>query len=154
MVLSPRRPPDTQELVDKNTIHAIRAQFYHMTNKRKWKVEEARVLDSKLVFLEMCEQGRIKDRPSIGDAVGGALGHALNSTFSKRTGNAANGLAPEVLIDENGLEIQVVEMNVQDGGYAEWLEEHWLRMVREGNEGELKLKPSFLQAWPRELSRE
>ena len=132
---------EQQELVDKQTIHAIRSQFFHLTNKRAWKATDQRYLDSKLVFLEMVEQRRVRDRPNTLVADSMPFGAAIDRMV--RLGRTRPG-DENVRYDADGLEVQLVERDCPDGGYHEWLHEHWMRMVREANGGVLKQKASPL----------
>ena len=101
------------DIVDDLTVNAIRLQFAHITRHGGGTVEN-RVLDDKMVFLEMKAQGRIvQSSPS----------------------------APSMTRD--GHKIEHVDLSVSDGGFAEWLERHWWPRVFDGKPvaGQVRLEP-------------
>ena len=116
-----------QELVDSDTLLAIRRQFFHLTNKRAWNEIDGRVLDSKLVFLELVSQGRIKQ----------SLSHPWLTFPHGRQGRqeAPHTVGETPAADETEME---VDLGAMDGGYAEWHDSHWIRLVQEGNGGLLR----------------
>ena len=92
-------------IVDDMTVQAIRLQFAHIT-RHDTSLSDNKVLDDKIVFLEMCAQGRIQQ-------------------------TKANGppLTPR------GRTIEYVDMNAADGGFQEWREAYWWPRVFSGKVG-------------------
>ena len=92
-------------IVDDMTVAAIRKQFEHITRHDTWSADPTnKVLDDRIVFLEMKAQGRI--------AQGGGKGGPKNTP--------------------KGHEIAYCDLKKSDNGFAEWKEKHWLPRVFDG----------------------
>ena len=92
-------------IVDDMTVKAIRKQFEHITRHDTWSADPTnKVLDDRIVFLEMKAQGRI--------AQGGGKGGPKNTP--------------------KGHEIAYCDLKKPDNGFAEWKEKHWLPRVFDG----------------------
>uniref|UniRef100_A0A7S2NM46 Potassium channel domain-containing protein n=1 Tax=Haptolina brevifila TaxID=156173 RepID=A0A7S2NM46_9EUKA len=89
-------------IVDDLTVNAIRLQFAHIT-RHDTSDRDNKVLDDKIVFLEMKAQGRIA-----------------------QTGPKAPTRTKE------GLKVELVDLKAKDGGFGEWLERHWWPRVFDG----------------------
>ena len=91
-------------IVDDMTVNAIRLQFAHITRHDTWtQGVDNKVLDDRIVFLEMKSQGRIAQM--------------------------APGAGEEM---EDGSKIDLVDLQTEDGGFAEWLERYWWPRVFDG----------------------
>mmetsp|Transcript_34391 Transcript_34391/g.85751 ORF Transcript_34391/g.85751 Transcript_34391/m.85751 type:complete len:488 (+) Transcript_34391:67-1530(+) len=105
----------SHDLVDEPTLTAIRHQFHNLTRHKQWKEAEGRILDSQMVFAELVEHGRVRQRPR-----GGIAGQADSNPMSH-------------------VEIPLVNLKAIDGGYREWRQYFWLTQVAEYSPtGELK----------------
>lgn len=94
-------------IVDDLTVRAIRLQFAHITRHDTTTPPTMdKVLDDKIVFLELKAQGRIQQ-------------------------TKAN--APQMT--PRGRKIEYVDMKAEDGGFTEWREEFWLPRVYDGQPG-------------------
>ena len=80
-------------IVDDMTVQAIRLQFAHIT-RHDTSTNSNKVLDDKIVFLELCSQGRI---------------------LSPKQGGAT-----KVIIEGETLEVDFVDTSAVDGGFQEW----------------------------------
>ena len=91
-------------IVDELTVRAIRLQFAHITRHDTWSVDQTnKVLDDRVVFLELKAQGRI-----------------LPPGRGAPTKNA------------DGMDIDHVDITASDGGFKEWRERYWLPRVYDG----------------------
>ena len=92
-------------IVDDLTVKAIRLQFAHIT-RHDTSDNDNKVLDDRIVFLEMKAQGRIQQ-------------------------TKANG-PPQT---PRGRKIEYVDMKAEDGGFGEWREAYWWPRVFSGKVG-------------------
>jgi len=102
-------------IVDDLTVKAIRLQFAHIT-RHDTSLSDNKVLDDKIVFLEMCAQGRIQQTKASGPP-----------------------LTPR------GRTIEYVDMNAADGGFQEWREAYWWPRVFSGKVGmfdQVRMQPT------------
>lgn len=102
-------------IVDDLTVKAIRLQFAHIT-RHDQSDSDNKVLDDKIVFLEMKAQGRIQQ-------------------------TKANG-PPQT---PRGRSIEYVDLNAADGGFQEWREAYWWPRVFSGKQGlfdQVRLAPA------------
>lgn len=100
----------SHNLVDEPTLAAIRAQFLKLTRDDEPGGRgplEPRVLDARMVFAELVEQSRVRQRPR------GA--HAGQTELDPATHEA----------------VPLVNLRGAGGGYHEWRQYYWLRMVAE-----------------------
>jgi len=91
-------------IVDDITVNAIRLQFAHIT-RHDTSLNDNKVLDDRMVFLEMRSQGRIVQ---------------------------AGPKAPKLTAD--GMKVEQVDLAAPDGGFQEWLETHWWPRVFDGKQ--------------------
>ena len=94
-------------IVDDMTVQAIRLQFAHIT-RHDTSTNSNKVLDDKIVFLELCSQGRI---------------------LSPKQGGAT-----KVIIEGEALEVDFVDTSAVDGGFQEWRERYWWPRVFDGKQ--------------------
>ena len=93
------------DLIDDMSVQAIRLQFAQLVRHDTWTSDPTnRVLDDRIVFLEMKAQGRI----------------------------AQSGKANAPATTEKGKNIEYVDLKAADGGFKEWLESYWLPRVFDG----------------------
>ena len=107
-------------IVDDMTVHAIRLQFAHITRHDTSKSDN-KVLNDKIVFLEMRSQGRIQQ------SAPGAKAKAADGTT-----------------------IDLVDLKAEDGGFGEWLERCWWPRVFDGKPvgPQVRLQPVGVAAAP------
>jgi len=91
-------------IVDELTVRAIRLQFAHIT-RHDTSSSDNKVLDDRMVFLEMRAQGRIVQSSAVG----------ARKTKAK-----------------DGTTIESVDLTSEDGGFNEWLNVFWLPRVYDG----------------------
>ena len=92
------------DLIDDMSVQAIRLQFAQLVRHDTWTSDPTnRVLDDRIVFLEMKAQGRI----------------------------AQSGKANAPATTEKGKNIEYVDLKAADGGFK-WLESYWLPRVFDG----------------------
>jgi len=92
-------------IVDDLTVKAIRLQFAHIT-RHDTSTNDNKVLDDKIVFLEMKAQGRIMQAKAGGPPM-----------------------------TPRGRKIEYVDMKAEDGGFQEWREVYWWPRVFSGKVG-------------------
>jgi len=100
-------------IVDDLTVNAIRLQFAHIT-RHDTSNSDNKVLDDRMVFLELRSQGRICQ---------------------------SGPKAPKQLAD--GTKVDAVDLHAKDGGFQEWLETHWWPRVFDGKPAgpQVRLQP-------------
>ena len=96
-------------IVDDMTVQAIRLQFAHIT-RHDTKTKDNKVLDDKIVFLELRSQGRITSS---------AVRNSATLTSASHPAGA-------------GQSIDLVDLSVADGGFQEWREKYWWPRVFDG----------------------
>jgi len=94
-------------IVDDLTVRAIRLQFAHIT-RHDTSDSDNKVLDDRMVFLEMKAQGRIVQS---NEAVG-----------------------PKATKQKDGTTVESVDLTAADGGFNEWLQTFWLPRVYDGKD--------------------
>jgi hypothetical protein len=102
-------------LVDEPTLTAIRHQFFNLTRHKQWREVDARMLDAQMVFGELVEHGRVRQRPR-----GGVAGLTEYDPATRE-------------------EVPLVNLRAIDGGYREWRQYFWLASVAKASPtGELR----------------
>lgn len=93
-------------IVDDITVMAIRLQFAHITRHDNGTTGD-KVLDDKMLFLEMKSQGRI----------------AAPDKYNVKK---------EPRVTSTGHKIEEVDVSAKDGGFDEWLTKHWHPRIYDG----------------------
>jgi len=91
------------DIVDDMTVKAIRLQFAHITRHDTTQGSDNKVLDDRIVFLEMKAQGRIA--------------HKTPSAATKTP---------------RGRTVELVDLTAPDGGFQEWREQFWWPRIFDG----------------------